>query len=59
MVEVNLLGAMTATGVFLPQLHDGGSLALAFSSQRSQMWERISTGPLERCPDRSPNECLC
>jgi NADP-dependent 3-hydroxy acid dehydrogenase YdfG len=32
MVEVNLLGAMTATEVFLPQLHDGGGDLVNISS---------------------------
>jgi NAD(P)-dependent dehydrogenase (short-subunit alcohol dehydrogenase family) len=32
MVEVNLLGAMTATEVFLPQLRDGGGDLVNISS---------------------------
>jgi NADP-dependent 3-hydroxy acid dehydrogenase YdfG len=32
MVEVNLLGAMTATKVFLPQLHEGGGDQVNISS---------------------------
>jgi NADP-dependent 3-hydroxy acid dehydrogenase YdfG len=32
MVEVNLLGAMTATEVFLPQLRDGGGDLINISS---------------------------
>jgi NADP-dependent 3-hydroxy acid dehydrogenase YdfG len=52
MVEVNLLGAMTATEVFLPQLRDGGGDLVNISSVAGRTSPRgyaASRGRLHRC----------